>query len=119
MQNRPQLPFPNTPQEVYCFVSSFHPFAAVLKPDRPCYEACNLVVDYTDALLADLGSTLLMLYAAYAGPPITREAFRELVQPVVRLWVEAADREAVLRQVCEAYAPLLARARERIRALKA
>lgn len=103
--------------KVECSVSRTQPPACVLRPDCPTYGACEVAIDYTDALLRDLGPTLLMLYASYAGPPVTREALQELAQPVVTIRTAGATREELLERVRQEYAPVLARARERVERL--
>lgn len=103
--------------ELHCSVAALEPLTVVLDPDLPCYRDCDLVVEYAEALLAEMGPSLVMLYASLAGPPVTRDAFLEMVQPTLRLHLEHADRAAVLQQVREAYAPIRARARACIAAL--
>ena len=75
------------------------------------------MIDYTDAL-DDLGPVLMMLYASWAGPPITRDALGELAEPVVRVHLERATREELLQRVRDEYPAVLARARERVTALR-
>lgn len=101
-----------------CTVSLLDPLSGALQPDQPLYEACDLTIDYTDALLSDLGPQLLMLYASYAGPPVTRDALAELAEPVVHVHLERATREELLQRVRDEYPTVLARARERIAALR-
>lgn len=103
--------------KVECSVSRIQPLACVLRPDCPAYDACEVAIDYTDALLRDLGPTLLMLYASYAGPPVTREALQELAQPVVTIQIAGAAREELLQRVREEYPAVLQRARERVETL--
>jgi hypothetical protein len=61
---------------------------------------------------------LLALYASFAGPPVTREALVEMAQPVVEVAFSGGGREALLAAVTSAYHPLLAEARERVKALR-
>ena len=86
-------------------------------PDLPEYTDSVVTFDFTEALLADLGPTLLMLYASYAGPPVTRDALVELAQPCVSIEVEHATQAELMARAHEEYPAVLARARERIAAL--
>ncbi len=103
--------------KVSCTVSSLKPLSVALDPDLPLYEECDLSIEYTDVLLRDLGPHLLNLYASLAGPPVTRAALVEMVQPVVHCHLPPAGREEILDLVRQAYTPILTRGLERVLAL--
>lgn len=102
---------------IHCRVFSLEPPRCEFAPDLPEYSDAVVMFDFTDALLTDLGPTLLMLYASYAGPPITRDALVELAQPFVAIEVEHATQADLIARAREEYPAVLARARERIAAL--
>lgn len=102
------------PTAVRCRVLSIEPLRCDLDPDLPEYANALVTVDFTDALLIDLGPALLMLYASFAGPPITRNALVELTQPLVSIEVDAATRAELLERARADYSTVLERGRERI-----
>lgn len=102
---------------IRCRVLSLEPPRCEFVPDLPEYTNSVVTFDFTEALLADLGPTLLMLYASYAGPPVTRDALVELAQPCVSIEVEHATQAELMARAHEEYPAVLARARERIAAL--
>ncbi|HHX39774.1 MAG TPA: hypothetical protein GX715_07400 [Armatimonadetes bacterium] len=102
---------------IRCRVLSLEPPRCEFVPDLPEYTDSVVTFDFTEALLADLGPTLLMLYASYAGPPVTRDALVELAQPCVSIEVEHATQAELMARAHEEYPAVLARARERIAAL--